>query len=523
MNKVIVIFFTVVSLLQIITTINYLQKTRIEISSSLHSPKATRIHHKGTNTTQRPLFAIVSVLGTANHFEKDGFLATNMMCYAAYHDIPFHLETSSTSESFWDKQYAILKYLPKYEWIVYVDTDTFISPSIDLGKWLLSKSDKIHGIFIEISIDGRRLGIDAGVFAIRSSPVGEKIMNDWISMAGVDWYNADNGAFNIVMLQTILQNSYDGHCNKFLKRSHKLAHYHSFFDCYYTTLLGNDTIANDPSFEKKNIFSSGKVSTIPFEVNDWFHKKNLVSRQLELEPLIYHNKDIAERFNLDSGCSILRNKTETVPVFIHIPKTGGTSVEDALNKKNISVGMNTARNNQMPYTTVPIGMGPKIERMNQPTYCSPWHRPPSQFVPNSITIVREPKQRMVSEFLFSRAYHKKWFNQTFDNNCEGFNRWLEHIASFEANKKKIVQDCHLIPQYEYAKHAEKIIPFSSFHNGAWRILSYHFGVNIIPEVKNPSPNSNLTVGKLNCLSVTASDFLQDLVKVDYEKLSDYFD
>ena len=91
-------------------------------------------HPQSTELTQpnqpnAATFAIVAMLGTESHLTRDKDRLSQMSCYASTNNIPYFIETATPSSSFWDKQSAVLKYLPSYDWIVYVDTDTYVGAS----------------------------------------------------------------------------------------------------------------------------------------------------------------------------------------------------------------------------------------------------------------------------------------------------------------------------------------------------------------------------------------------------------
>lgn len=83
------------------------------------------------------------------------------------------------------------------------------------------------------------------------------------------------------------------------------------------------------------------------------------------------------------------------PIFIHIPKTGGVSVEDLASKAGHVTGacvVHSFGDVALPY---PLAKGYLME---------PYHTPPARFVPYSFTVVRNPYARMVSEFNWVSLY-----------------------------------------------------------------------------------------------------------------------
>jgi len=113
-------------------------------------------------------------------------------------------------------------------------------------------------------------------------------------------------------------------------------------------------------------------------------------------------------------------------LFVHIPKTGGTSIEDSLKKHNINVGRfkNSMKNTEL---------------FNNVT-CSYWHIPPKNMNIsfndyNVFTVIRNPYKRFVSEYKY--------------NGCKkhtDINKWA---VSLRDNPNPYKNDCHLLPQIEY--------------------------------------------------------------------------
>lgn len=136
------------------------------------------------------------------------------------------------------------------------------------------------------------------------------------------------------------------------------------------------------------------------------------------------------------------------PTFFHIPKTGGTSIEESLQKSGINIGMYVGKGT--------INRGFPIDLKN-PKYwecvkLNPWHIPPNQHVPKSITIMRDPFDRLLSEwcwFMRMENYIKR-----FNVSCSSFNKYVESRLILVERGDIGVDGCHWIPQWSFAKHAD---------------------------------------------------------------------
>lgn len=130
-------------------------------------------------------------------------------------------------------------------------------------------------------------------------------------------------------------------------------------------------------------------------------------------------------------------------MFVHIPKTAGTTIEDLGEQNGILWGR----------FAVP---GPKAE----PIKCVKWHIPPSQFPakPNPykdpsaelFCVVRDPWRRLVSEFIWERSFGKILIPKP---GCDipAFRNWMNRsLTTIESGNIKGF-DCHLLPQSSYIK------------------------------------------------------------------------
>ena len=165
----------------------------------------------------------------------------------------------------------------------------------------------------------------------------------------------------------------------------------------------------------------------------------------------------------------------SLPVFVHIPRTGGTTVEDLYYDHDAQAGfcqyafqetMNYAVDDAVPWA------------------CVPWHTPPKEKIPDSFAVFRSPYSRLASEWARAEP-------DTDPSDCERFSRWLKKKlrkmsasplyacvadASFtpqgfsrcasEHPGEKFATDgevgCHLLPQVAYANVVEHRLSFEEW-------------------------------------------------------------
>lgn len=138
--------------------------------------------------------------------------------------------------------------------------------------------------------------------------------------------------------------------------------------------------------------------------------------------------------------------------FVHIPKTGGSAVEETGRENNINWGYHSYHN---PMNTAMWPMG-----------CPPWHIPPRTYFnvlknfslhpytnKTLFTVVRNPWTRILSEYYYVFQFLKKRKgNSTHDKAM--LNKYVKQqiravIGSNETMKRYYRSDGHWIPQSDY--------------------------------------------------------------------------
>jgi hypothetical protein len=185
--------------------------------------------------------------------------------------------------------------------------------------------------------------------------------------------------------------------------------------------------------------------------------------------------------------------------YIHIPKTAGTSIENLGKKYNINWGR---FNNEykVKYTNI----------------CSKWHNSTFIYNKNNFTIIRNPYDRIISEFFYSNG------NNHISKITE-FNVWFNNILN-NYNKNKYINDCHIIPQSEYVftkdknenkiKRIEHIIYMDNDMDKNLDKLfkKYNLGIDI---TDLPKSNKSKKIFSKNDLSQEMLDKIYNFYKDDF--------
>jgi len=187
--------------------------------------------------------------------------------------------------------------------------------------------------------------------------------------------------------------------------------------------------------------------------------------------------------------------------FIHIPKTGGTSIEDLFHQRwNISVGRFGTN-----YSVYPL-------------QCSKWHCPPSTKVRNSFALVRDPVERLESEFWWGHSLFAD--SKNFSKSELGFNKWAEYVLSSELFRFK--RDCHMLSQYAFAQQASVILPMRCMQEIQSTLVEMFDGFEARKQFNLVHKNfreANLTgvAQRFN-----HSELIHSYYAEDYKYLSNYF-
>ena len=190
-------------------------------------------------------------------------------------------------------------------------------------------------------------------------------------------------------------------------------------------------------------------------------------------------------------------------LFIHIPKTGGTFVEDEFKKYNYKVGRHDPNKNLRTNST-----------------CSFWHTPLKNnkninfkdYI--TFTVVRDPYDRIISEYNWKHFPRYKGTGLTRDTEINDF--------VSELNKDQIIYkgDCHLVPQTEYLTDA--------YGNKVQHILHQeHLNEELNEFIKTYKLNIQLSTQKRNKqsrnhtkdeLNDTSLKLIQKYFKKDFDEL-----
>jgi len=202
---------------------------------------------------------------------------------------------------------------------------------------------------------------------------------------------------------------------------------------------------------------------------------NFVVEDIQAKQIVFYSRMVGAGVNCDFPKSGNRHSSQSASVvhisaqkekhpftFIHIPKTGGSSIEVAGAKNGLAWSVCLwqpkiwAANVPCPKQTRLL----RAERGNNYGDASPWHLPPSYFKsidltpyesphPTTIfTVVRNPYDRAVSEFNYQNL-KDKYINEAAIMNQILTVRLEQFQKATKGSKDYFMYDCHFIPQTDY--------------------------------------------------------------------------
>ena len=228
------------------------------------------------------------------------------------------------------------------------------------------------------------------------------------------------------------------------------------------------------------------------------------------------------------------------PIFLHIPKTGGVSVEDMASKSGHVTGacvVHSFGDSALPY---PLAPGFSME---------PYHTPPRRFVPYSFTIVRSPYSRMISEFNWraladpAKAADIKAGRWSFT--CGEFQDFVrdrvagvadsplfrclaatdlkesDYDACIESNPGETLTDSHALPQWLTAIHAERVFKYENFDAEVIPFLRRAGVVDPSQRVEKINSAGLVSETASQCWALVSEDVLDKFVElyaVDFKRL-----
>ena len=252
--------------------------------------------------------------------------------------------------------------------------------------------------------------------------------------------------------------------------------------------------------------------------------------------------DSAPRFRgrYPSWWNDTKSLPDAQPIFIHIPKTGGVSVEDTASKAGHVTGacvVHAFGDENLPYAVAP-GFD-----------CEPYHTPPLKFVPFSFAIVRDPYARMVSEFnwraMWDDSVAEEMRSGKWSFTCGDFEEAVrDHVAQVAGNPffaclsttdfeeadyeschakhpEDPLTDSHAFPQWLFAKNAERVFKYEAFETEVWPFLRRAGVVRAGDGAEKINSAGSVSEIAAKCWAFVSKETLEDFVRlyaVDFKNL-----
>ena len=180
--------------------------------------------------------------------------------------------------------------------------------------------------------------------------------------------------------------------------------------------------------------------------------------------------------------------------FMHIPKTAGTSIENAAKKNNLLWGRFD--------TTLKSSNG-----------CCSWHCP-QEILPYCFCVIRNPFDRFISQF-----YHA---NEVKDYNSEKLNNFIELKIPQIENKMNIDHN-HFLPQYKFYEKCHIIISFDNLQNNLNNLMEiFDLPPLTLDELAGgkvqQKKRGKITINKLTYLDINEKNrsLIKQIYKLDFE-------
>lgn len=151
----------------------------------LERPFLRRLQDANKRSRRRAKLAIVTFVSEGRYFDRDRDAISLMNCFALEHGVPYFIESHDYGAHWFNKQHALLKYLGgRFEWLLYVDSDTFVVDRVGGYAQLLNLTSTMdangyHVVVSELHHSGAG-GFDAGAMLLKSSAVSKQLVGEWL-------------------------------------------------------------------------------------------------------------------------------------------------------------------------------------------------------------------------------------------------------------------------------------------------------------------------------------------------------
>lgn len=293
---------------------------------------------------RRQRLGMVTVISAGSYLERDRDSIALMNCFSLRHGVPYFVEPHHFGDNWYNKQHALLKYLEHFEWVLYVDADTYVVDRERGFRALLTMTERLdaggyHVAMAELHHSGVG-GFDAGVMLLKNSPTTVRFLREWLDGKERSWRNADNGFLNILFLRWVLGRRYDGACDHHLYKNYvrnrngttvaaresskdSVNAYYGFFPCFYGAL--GLPWAPYAQMRMRKLGPAGedaRAAWRPFYIMHWdevgvlscAYPRRVTSRMSSSavpcrEPIVYHAKDAVSRYwNAPSGPNVTNGR-----------------------------------------------------------------------------------------------------------------------------------------------------------------------------------------------------------------------